>query len=160
MIWWTSSTSKAQAIKAKMLLIGYVLFDRDPALQGVDVVKDSPSHRTIEQGLLEVRRALVIALRIMSTSARQQAPESGCAGCLSIGVYSCLLQFRSVAISLMVFSEYSLFCRRLYPHRWYDQAWFLLTLFGKNMRDLFRSNRDLSVAVWVGFLAFFGIATG
>ena len=43
----------------------------------------------------------------------------------------------------------------------YDQPWFLdFEVFGTNMRDLFQIRTvNLSVAVWVGFLALFGIAT-
>ena len=43
----------------------------------------------------------------------------------------------------------------------YSQDWFLnFDFFGTNMRDLFQVNNiNLSVAVWVGFLALFGIAT-
>ena len=43
----------------------------------------------------------------------------------------------------------------------YNTEWFMdFSLFGSNMRDLFQvGNINLSVAVWVGFLALFGIAT-
>jgi Cu(I)/Ag(I) efflux system membrane protein CusA/SilA len=43
----------------------------------------------------------------------------------------------------------------------YSQDWFLnFDVFGMNMRDLFNIHPyNLSVAVWVGFLALFGIAT-
>ena len=43
----------------------------------------------------------------------------------------------------------------------YGQDWFLnFSFFGENMRELFQvRNFNLSVAVWVGFLALFGIAT-
>jgi Cu(I)/Ag(I) efflux system membrane protein CusA/SilA len=43
----------------------------------------------------------------------------------------------------------------------YSQPWFLNSeLFGVNMRELFQiSPVNLSVAVWVGFIALFGIAT-
>lgn len=43
----------------------------------------------------------------------------------------------------------------------YDTSWFLnFELFGTNMRELFQIRAiNLSVAVWVGFLALFGIAT-
>ena len=43
----------------------------------------------------------------------------------------------------------------------YGQDWFLnFGIFGENMRDLFQMHPvNLSVAVWVGFLALFGIAT-
>jgi Cu(I)/Ag(I) efflux system membrane protein CusA/SilA len=43
----------------------------------------------------------------------------------------------------------------------YGQEWFMnFDVFGTNMRDLFQMGTiNLSVAVWVGFLALFGIAT-
>lgn len=43
----------------------------------------------------------------------------------------------------------------------YGQGWFLnFNAFGLNMRDLFQMDVvNLSVAVWVGFIALFGIAT-
>jgi len=43
----------------------------------------------------------------------------------------------------------------------YGQDWFLnFSLFGENLRDLFQMHPiNLSVAVWVGFIALFGIAT-
>ena len=43
----------------------------------------------------------------------------------------------------------------------YGQDWFFdFSLFGTNMRDLFQVHTiNLSVAVWVGFIALFGIAT-
>lgn len=42
----------------------------------------------------------------------------------------------------------------------YGQGWFLnFDLFGQNLRDLFQMGTvNLSVAVWVGFIALFGIA--
>ena len=43
----------------------------------------------------------------------------------------------------------------------YGQPWFIdVTIFGTNMRDLFQVHTiNLSVAVWVGFIALFGLAT-
>ena len=43
----------------------------------------------------------------------------------------------------------------------YGQSWFMnFSLAGMNMRDLFQMHTiNLSVAVWVGFVALFGIAT-
>ncbi|MAT39756.1 MAG: cation transporter, partial [Ectothiorhodospiraceae bacterium] len=43
----------------------------------------------------------------------------------------------------------------------YGQGWFMdFSLFGENMRDLFQMETiNLSVAVWVGFIALFGIAS-
>lgn len=43
----------------------------------------------------------------------------------------------------------------------YGQSWFLdINLFGINLRELFQIKAfNLSIAVWVGFIALFGIAT-
>jgi Cu(I)/Ag(I) efflux system membrane protein CusA/SilA len=43
----------------------------------------------------------------------------------------------------------------------YGEPWFLnFELFGQNMRDLFQMGTvNLSVAVWVGFIALFGVAS-
>jgi Cu(I)/Ag(I) efflux system membrane protein CusA/SilA len=43
----------------------------------------------------------------------------------------------------------------------YGQGWFVdFSIFGTNMRELFQMHTiNLSVAVWVGFIALFGIAT-
>ena len=43
----------------------------------------------------------------------------------------------------------------------YGQDWFMnFSIAGENMRDLFQMHTiNLSVAVWVGFIALFGVAT-
>ena len=43
----------------------------------------------------------------------------------------------------------------------YGQDWFLnIRVFGEGLRDLFQVNKiNLSVAVWVGFIALFGVAS-
>jgi copper/silver efflux system protein len=71
-------------------------------------------------------------------------------------------QFRSVATSLMIFSAIALAFSGGFLMLWlYGQEWFLnFSAFGVNMRDLFQMDvLNLSVAVWVGFIALFGIAT-
>ncbi len=71
------------------------------------------------------------------------------------------LQFRQVSTTLIVFSAIAIAWgggfTMLY---WYGQPWFLnFEVLGVNLRDLFQLHPiHLSVAVWVGFLALFGIA--
>merc|ERR1712065_108210 len=71
-------------------------------------------------------------------------------------------QFRSVATSLMVFTGIAVAFAGGFVMIWlYGQDWFLnFSIFGENLRDLFQMHTiNLSVAVWVGFIALFGIAT-
>ncbi|MBN1671766.1 MAG: efflux RND transporter permease subunit [Kiritimatiellae bacterium] len=72
------------------------------------------------------------------------------------------LQFRSVATSILVFSGVFVAWAGGFVMIWlYGQEWFFnFSVFGAHMRDLFQMHTvNLSVAVWVGFLALFGIAT-
>lgn len=71
-------------------------------------------------------------------------------------------QFRSVSLSLMVFTGVAVAFAGGFILMWlYSQSWFLNFDIGvKNFRDLFNMHTiNLSVAVWVGFIALFGIAT-
>jgi copper/silver efflux system protein len=71
-------------------------------------------------------------------------------------------QFKSVTTSLMVFSGIAMAFSGGFIMIWlYGQGWFVdFSIFGTNMRELFQMHTiNLSVAVWVGFIALFGIAT-
>jgi len=71
-------------------------------------------------------------------------------------------QFKSMIPSLMVFSGIFVAFAGGFIMIWlYDQNWFLnFSMAGVEMRDLFQLHTiNLSVAVWVGFIALFGIAT-
>jgi len=72
------------------------------------------------------------------------------------------LQFKSIRTTLMVFSSILVAWSGGFMMIWlYGQDWFLnFSLFGANIRDLFQVHQiNLSVAIWVGFLALFGIAS-
>jgi len=71
-------------------------------------------------------------------------------------------QFRAVSTTFVVFSGVAVAWAGGFLLIWlYDQPWFLdFSVFGVSMRQLFQVHTiNLSVAVWVGFLALFGIAT-
>jgi Cu(I)/Ag(I) efflux system membrane protein CusA/SilA len=72
------------------------------------------------------------------------------------------LQFRAVSTTLLVFSGIIVAWSGGFLLIWlYGQSWFLdFDVFGVNMRTLFQVHAiNLSVAIWVGFLALFGIAS-
>ncbi|MDP8236400.1 MAG: efflux RND transporter permease subunit [Candidatus Erginobacter occultus] len=82
---------------------------------------------------------------------------------LALGIIFLILyfQFRSVPVTLIVFSGIAVAWAGGFTMIWfYGQGWFVnFAVFGVNMRDLFQLHPiNLSVAVWVGFLALFGIA--
>jgi Cu(I)/Ag(I) efflux system membrane protein CusA/SilA len=71
-------------------------------------------------------------------------------------------QFKSTVTSLLVFSGIIVAWSGGFLMIWlYGQEWFLdFGVFGVNMRELFQVHPiNLSVAIWVGFLALFGIAS-
>lgn len=83
---------------------------------------------------------------------------------LSLAVIFLLLylQFRKVSVTLMVFSGVFVAWSGGFLMLWlYAQPWFMdFALLGVNMREFLQIKPyNLSVAVWVGFLALFGIAT-
>jgi Cu(I)/Ag(I) efflux system membrane protein CusA/SilA len=72
------------------------------------------------------------------------------------------LHFRSISSSLMVVAGIALAFSGAFLLLWfYGQPWFMnFAVFGVKMRELFHMQTyHLSVAVWVGFIALFGIAT-
>ncbi|NER10867.1 Cu(I)/Ag(I) efflux system membrane protein CusA/SilA [Muriicola jejuensis] len=156
-----------QEIKSEdSFLVGYVLFDKLDGFAEVDVVENAQSflREKIEKGELVVPEG--ISYRFTGTYENQLRAEKT----LSVVVPLCLIiiflilyfQFRSVSTSMMVFTGIAVAFAGGFIMIWlYGQGWFLnFELFGQNLRDLFNMKTiNLSVAVWVGFIALFGIAT-
>ncbi|MDF4220919.1 MULTISPECIES: efflux RND transporter permease subunit [Maribacter] len=156
-----------QVIKSEdTFLIGYVLFDKLDGFAEVNVVESAQARieQKIENGSLIVPQG--VSYRFTGTYENQIRAEKT----LSIVVPMALLiiflilyfQFKSVATSLMVFTGISVAFAGGFIMIWlYGQDWFFnFSLFGENLRTLFNMKTiNLSVAVWVGFIALFGIAT-
>ena len=156
-----------QVIKSEdTFLVGYVLFDKLDGFAEVSVVENAQKliEEKIETGELVVPKG--ISYQFTGTYENQIRAEKT----LSIVVPLALLiiflilyfQFKSVATSLMVFTGIAVAFAGGFVMIWlYGQDWFFnFNFFGENLRDLFQMHPiNLSVAVWVGFIALFGIAT-
>lgn len=156
-----------QVIKSEdTFLTSYVLFDKRDDFSEVQVVKDAQNAiaDAIAAGDLDVPKG--VNFRFSGSYENQVRAEKR----LGIVVPLVLLiiflvlyfQFRSVATSFMVFSGIAVAFAGGFLMLWlYGQDWFLnFNLFGTDFQDLFQVKTiNLSVAVWVGFIALFGIAT-
>ncbi|MGB1216470.1 MAG: efflux RND transporter permease subunit, partial [Saprospiraceae bacterium] len=157
----------AQAIKSEDgFLIGYVLFDKEDGFSEVEVVNNAQTYlnKKIEDGRLIVPSG--INYRFAGNYEQQLRANKRLAIVVPIALALIFLilyfQFKSIPVSLMVFTGvFIAFSGGFIMMGLYDTTWFLdFELFGTNMRDLFQiQSINLSVAVWVGFLALFGIAT-
>ena len=156
-----------QAIKSEDgFLVGYVLFDKEPGYAEVEVVNNAQNHldKLISDGDLTIPSGVNYKF---AGNFEQQVRANKRLGLvipisLSLIFLILYLQFKSVTISLMVFSAvFVAFAGGFIMIGLYDSPSFMdFTLMGTNMRDLFQIHTiNLSVAVWVGFLALFGIAT-
>lgn len=156
-----------QAIKSEgTFLVGYVLFDKREGFAPVTVVQNAQQaiKKAIETGRLEVPAG--VRYQFSGSYENQVRAEKR----LSIVVPLVLVivflilyfQFSSVSTSLMVFSGIAMAFSGGFILIWlYGQGWFAdFSFFGTNFRELFQMHPiNLSVAVWVGFIALFGIAT-
>ena len=157
----------AQSIKSEDgFLIGYVLFDREKEFSEVEVVTNAQRYlnKIINEGTLEVPAG--ISYRFSGNYEQQLRASKRLSIVVPIALAIIFLilyfQFGSITISAMVFTGvFIAFAGGFIMIGLYDTDWFLnFEFFGTNMRELFQIRAiNLSVAVWVGFLALFGIAT-
>ncbi len=156
-----------QMIKSEdTFLVGYVLFDKKAGLAEVDVVEQAQAHldRKIASGSLVLPEG--VSMEFAGSYKNQIRAQKKLSVILPLALFLILiilyLQFKSLATTLMVFSGIIVAWAGGFLFVWlYGQSWFLdFSVFGTSMRDLFQVGPvNLSVAVWVGFLALFGIAS-
>jgi Cu(I)/Ag(I) efflux system membrane protein CusA/SilA len=147
-------------------LVGYVLFDKQDGYAEVDVVEAASTYLDYLRDTGE----LVLPQRVSYTFAGNYENQLHAVRTLNVVRPVALLiifvllylQFRRISTSLFVFSVIFLAWSGGFLLIWlYNQPGFLdVVLFGVNLREVFQIHPiNLSVAVWVGFLALFGIAS-
>lgn len=156
-----------QMIKSEdTFLVGYVLFDKLDGFAEVSVVEEAQSYLKdkIRTGELQVPQGITYSFT--GTYENQVRAEKTLSVVVPLALLIIFLilyfQFRSVSTTLMVFSGIAVAFAGGFIMIWaYGETWFLnFDIFGENLRDLFQMHPiNLSVAVWVGFIALFGIAT-
>ncbi|MGM0933471.1 MAG: efflux RND transporter permease subunit [Bacteroidota bacterium] len=156
-----------QMIKSEdTFLTSYVLFDKRDGFAEVNVVNDAQDHiqSKIDSGELKVPAG--VSYKFSGNYENQVRAVKR----LAILIPICLLiiflllyfQFKTIIASTIHFSGVFVAFAGGFIMIWlYGQGWFMdFGIAGTNMRDLFQMGTiNLSVAVWVGFIALFGIAT-
>jgi Cu(I)/Ag(I) efflux system membrane protein CusA/SilA len=157
----------AQMIQSEnTFLTGYVIFDKVDGRAEVDVVNETD--RLLKEKISSGKLTLPpgVSYRFAGNYEQQQRASER----LLIVVPLCLIaiflvlyfRFRTVTASLIhfsgVFVAFAGGCILLWL---YGEPWFMnFSVGGTNLRDMFQMHTvNLSIAVWVGFIALFGIAT-
>ena len=156
-----------QVIKSEnSFLIGYVLFDKKGEISEVEVVENAQSkiEEAISSGQLEVPNGISYSFTGTYENQVRAFERLILVSVLALIVIFLVLylQFRSVATALMVFVGILVaFSGGFIMMGLYGTDWFMnIDIIGQNLRDVFQINTIyLSVAVGVGFIALFGIAT-
>ena len=157
-----------QAIKSEdTRLVGYVIFDKKPGYGEVDVVERARAFldEKIAEGELVLppgtsRPTFIGSYQNQVRSAKTLAVVLPLALLLIFIIL--YLQFRSVSTTLLIFAGVFIACSGGFIMLGlYSTDWFMnFSVFGVWMRELFQVQPlNLSVAVWVGFIALLGIAT-
>ena len=156
-----------QAIKSEdTFKVGYVLFDKKTGFAEVDVVEqcDKFLKEKIEAGQLVIPEG--VNYSFAGTYESQVRAQKTLLMVIPLALFVIFMilyfQFKSTITSLLVFSGIIVAWAGGFLMIWcYAQTWFFdFDIFGVNLRQLFQMHPiNLSVAIWVGFLALFGIAS-
>ena len=147
-------------------LVGFVLLDKNEGFSEVTVVEDAKAYleEKIATGELTVPEGVRFEF---SGSYENQVRAEKRLGlvvplCLVLIFLLLYFQFRAVSTTLFVFTGIAMTFSGGFLMLWLVglDGFLNIDLWGTNLRDLFQMKAyNLSVAVWVGFIALFGIAT-
>ena len=160
-------TRGAQMIRSEnTFLVGYVIFDKLEGKAEVDVVEEATEilKERINEGVIIVPPGVTYKFAGNYENQIRATKRLAIVIPISLIVIFLLLffQFRTVTASFIHFSGVFVAVSGGFIMLWlYGQDWFMnFPVAGLNLRDMFQMHTiNLSVAVWVGFIALFGIAT-
>jgi copper/silver efflux system protein len=146
-------------------LTAYITFGQQPGLAEVDAVEQVRDFLRARVDAGELRIPAGVSWQFAGNYEHQLRAARTLRIVLPVSLALIFLilyfQFRSVATTAIVFAGIAVAWAGGFLMIWfYGQEWFgNFSVFGVNMRELFQLHAiNLSVAVWVGFLALFGIA--
>ena len=156
-----------QVIKSEETFpVGYVIFDGAEGHAEVDVVEEAKKFLENKRERGELVLPAGVTYKFTGSYENQVRAEARFRLLVPLALVLIFLiiylQFRSVTTAGLVFSGIFVAWSGGFILLWlYGQAWFLnFPWIGEGLRDLLQIRPiNLSVAVWVGFLALFGIAT-
>ncbi|KAA3604468.1 MAG: AcrB/AcrD/AcrF family protein [Planctomycetota bacterium] len=156
-----------QVIKTEdTFLTAYVIFDKKKGHAEVDVVEQCQEflQQQLRNGAWQLPAG--VSYSFAGSYENQIRASKTLAVVLPLALFLIFLllyfQFRAISTTALVFAGVFVAWSGGFVMVWlYGQSWFLdFEVFDVSMRKLFQvQNINLSVAVWVGFLALFGIAT-
>ena len=160
-------TRGAQMIRSEnTFLVGYVIFDKVEGKAEVDVVNEATGvlQKKIDSGELKMPRGVTYKFAGNYENEIRATERLSIVIPISLILILLLLyfQFKTITASFIHFSGVFVAFAGGFIMLWlYGQDWFLnFSVANVNLRDLFQMHPiNLSVAVWVGFIALFGIAT-
>ncbi|MBF0225282.1 MAG: efflux RND transporter permease subunit [Desulfobacterales bacterium] len=156
-----------QMIKSEdTFLIGYVVFDKKDGYAEVDVVEQCQAYLKAKLESGEFILPPGVSYTFAGSYENQLRAAKTLTLVLPIALFIIFIliyfQFRSVSTTMLIFSAVFVAWAGGFLLIWlYGQSWFMnFSFFGVHIRSLFQMGQiNMSVAVWVGFLALFGIAT-
>jgi copper/silver efflux system protein len=160
-------TRGAQMIKSEnTFLVGYVIFDKLEGKAEVDVVEEAAKILKDKINSGEITLPPGVTYKFTGNYENQIRATKRLAIVIPISLIVIFLllffQFRTITASFIHFSGVFVAISGGFIMLWlYGQDWFMnFPVAGLNLRDMFQMHTiNLSVAVWVGFIALFGIAT-
>jgi len=156
-----------QLIKSEnTFLVGYVIFDKKDGFAEVDVVENAQDYlkEKLSQGEFELPAGVSYVFTGNYENQIRATKRLMIVVPISLMVIFLILyfQFKSVMSTSLIFTGIIVALSGGFIMLWlYGQPWFMNgELGGIHLRDLFQVRTiNLSVAVWVGFIALFGVAT-